>query len=67
MNSKIARILNGVLELSDEEKRELIEQLRELEEYPNLTEQEIRKSIVGNESYSVSLGPTPTACPCCGR
>lgn len=71
MNKNVARVLNGVLELTSSEKKDFIEQLIELEKYPNLTKQEIekslRKSIVAKESYSVSLGPTPTGCPCCGK
>ncbi|ENM3825846.1 hypothetical protein AB5A11_003639 [Vibrio cholerae] len=70
MNKNVARVLNGVMELTSEERKDFMEQLKELEKYPALTKQEIEKSLRKSvsESYNnVALGPTPTGCPCCGK
>ena len=71
MNKNVARVLNGIMKLNPDEKEEFLEQLGEFEKYPTLTkkgvEESLQKSVVTNESYSVSLGPTPTGCPCCGK
>ncbi|EGQ7759997.1 hypothetical protein [Vibrio cholerae] len=71
MNKNVARVINGIIKLTSDEKKEFLKQLGELEKYPTLTKKEVeeslQKSVVANESYSVSLGPTPTGCPCCGK
>lgn len=70
MNKKTAHVLQGFLSLSDEEKKEIIEQIEEYKKYPYLTKDSIEKSLnenFGMESHSISLGPSPNSCPCCGK
>jgi hypothetical protein len=68
MNKKAAHVLQGFLSLSDDDKKEVIKQIEEYKKYPYTTKEIIQKSI--NESFesnSISLGPSPNSCPCCGK
>ena len=70
MNKKTAHVLQGFLLLSDEEKKEIIEQIEEYKKYPITAKGLIQKSLkehFGMESHGISLGPSPNSCPCCGK
>jgi|26BtaG_2_1085354.scaffolds.fasta_scaffold38649_2 hypothetical protein len=69
MNKDIALVLQGFLALNDNEKKQFIEEIQGYTEYPYSTKDSIQKSITesfGLESNSISLGPSPNSCPCCG-
>jgi len=63
MTDNTRKVLNGFIELSDEEKQEFI---NELQKWSNLDFSERRRY---NESIqkSVDLGPLSSSCPCCGK
>jgi hypothetical protein len=65
MNAKVAKVLNGFIQLNDQEKQELIKTVQEYFKYPNSTEQEVRKFLT--ESNAITFGPAPSSCPCCGK
>jgi hypothetical protein len=72
MSNKLKLVLNGFLELADEDKAELHELIKDYDKYPATTKKNINESFaeVGLESRSKSLvnfGPSPTGCPCCGK
>ena len=72
MSKKLNLVLNGFLELSVEDKKELHQLIKDYDNYPATTEKNINESLteVGLESFSkstVNFGPSPTGCPCCGK
>lgn len=72
MSNKLKLVLNGFLELSDEDKKELHKLIENYDVYPATTEKNINESLseIALESRSKSLvnfGPSPTGCPCCGK
>lgn len=62
MDAKTARVLQGILSLTQEQRRQLMDAWQRYER----GSYEERKRL--SESYRVILGPaTPEGCPCCGR
>ena len=65
MKENVAKVLNGFIKLTDQEKQELIEQVKEYYSSPFSTKERVQKSL--NESHTINFGPAPSACPCCGK
>lgn len=76
MNDRSKKVIAGFLNLTSEERKEIIRMLKGYEALPHSTEIDLKKAI-GNESFSesrksfndstVNFGPRPEGCPCCGR
>jgi len=68
MDKKVALVLKGVTELTSAERQEFIAEINKLLK-GGLTEQIVRKSVMDSVqgSTKMTLGPSPTGCPCCGR
>lgn len=70
MNKNTARVLHGFFSLNHDEQKEVIEEIERYQESPDSTEHAVMDSI--NEKFglesstSISLGPSPNSCPCCG-
>ncbi|PST95153.1 hypothetical protein C9I87_10885 [Photobacterium iliopiscarium] len=76
MNDKIKFVLNGFKNLTTNEKKEFFKIIKDFNEYPILTEREIKKSIgmenlsegmTINKSNNIVFGPNPSGCSCCGK
>ena len=65
MNKNVAKVLNGFIKLTPDEKQELIKQVKEYYSHPFSTKEKVEKSI--SESNSITFGPAPSTCPCCGK
>ncbi len=69
MNKNTARVLQGFFSLNNDEQKEIMEEIERYQESPDSTESAVMDSInesFGLESNSISLGPSPNSCPCCG-
>ena len=68
MERKVALVLKGVTELSPTERQEFITEVNKLLQ-GGITEQIVRKSVNDSVlgSTRMTLGPSPSGCPCCGR
>ena len=69
MNKNTAHVLHGFFSLNDNEQKEVIEEIERYQESPDSTEHAVMDSInenFGIEANSISLGPSPNSCPCCG-
>lgn len=70
MNKNTARVLQGFFSLSSDDRKEVLEKIEKYKEYPFSTESAVMDSINENfgleSSNSISLGPSPNSCPCCG-
>lgn len=66
MEKRIARVLKGYIELSDNEKAELIRLFASLNSANFSERQTVTKSM--NDSLNrIDMGPVGAGCPCCGR
>jgi hypothetical protein len=63
MTDNTRRVLNGFIELSDDEKQEFVD---ELQKWSDLDFSE-RSRYQERVQKSVDLGPLSGACPCCGK
>jgi len=68
MERKVALVIKGVTELTPSERQEFIAEVNKLLQ-GGLNEQIVRKSVIDSVQGStrMTLGPSPTGCPCCGR
>lgn len=68
MERKVGLVLKGFTELNPQERQEFITEIIKLFQ-GGVTEQVIRKSIMDSVQGStrMTLGPSPTSCPCCGK
>ena len=74
MNAKIKHVLLGFKKLSKQDRKEFFEIIKNFEQYPYTTEDELNESI-GIEKFNekrimdstVNFGPAPGGCPCCGK
>jgi hypothetical protein len=60
---KAALVFNGWLPLDEVERQEILVQMQANELSDDSGKEEIRNTHVEN----LKTGPTPSACPCCGR
>ncbi|MEZ8778561.1 hypothetical protein AB6D85_13155 [Vibrio splendidus] len=76
MSDSVKFVLNGFRKLSDSEKREFFDIIKDFEDRPKTTSRKIKESIglehiseasVLNKSNSVVFGPSPSGCACCGK
>lgn len=65
VSKKVARVLRGVSELNDAERQEFIFSLIDLLS-GDITKSRVIKEDM-TKSLSVTFGPAPNTCPCCGR
>jgi len=63
MNDKVLAVINGFESLNEEERKQFIEDINKLLQ----GKRALRKSVIANESFTISLGPLQGGCPCCGR
>lgn len=62
MNKKTTQVFIGFLNLTDQEKNELIDQINRYQEGNSI----VRKSL--KETFRLELGPVSSSnCPCCGK
>ncbi len=65
MNTRVAAVLQGYVELTATERQEFVTEINRYIEgdfsIKRVVEQDIRKS------FSVQFGPAPQTCPCCGK
>lgn len=62
---KVAQVLKGVKALNDTERDEFVRRVNEL-----LSDDATKKRILNEDlfkSLSITFGPLPASCPCCGR
>lgn len=68
MKKKVAYVVNGFLELNEEDREELVRAINKYIE-GTVTEEALRRSfpesVLG--STRMTLGPSPNGCPCCGK
>lgn len=64
MNKNVLLVLQGFLNLSEDEKAELIKQIND---YYNTNDKATFKRDIGDKVKSVDLGPLSGGCKCCGR
>jgi hypothetical protein len=67
MEKPVAFVLNGYVELTTKQREEFVE---ELNKYIRGTTQDapLRKSIQESvRGTTMTFGPAPTGCPCCGK
>ena len=68
MRENVARALNVFLNLTDSEKSEMLEYLKEYPSYPHSTTGKIQKSLNETRVLGVTFGPAPgSTCPYCGK
>lgn len=76
MNDSVKFVLNGFRKLSETEKQEFFELIKDFDKYPNLTDSDIKdaigmenlsESITINKSNNIVFGPSPLGCTCCGK
>ncbi|ELJ8538675.1 hypothetical protein RUK46_003483 [Vibrio cholerae] len=76
MNDSVKFVLNGFRKLSEAEKREFFELIKDFNKYPHLTERDIKdaigienlsESMAINKSNNIVFGPSPSGCTCCGK
>lgn len=65
-SDEVESVLNGFIHLSDEEREEFLERISEYQETVIVRKREIAENVEKRVNQ-VYAGPTPTACPCCGR
>lgn len=65
VSKKVARVLQGVSELNDIERQEFIRSVNDLLS-GDITRSRVIKEDMA-KSLSVTFGPAPNTCPCCGR
>jgi hypothetical protein len=64
MSQKSDAVLNGLMELNEEERKEVLEALRNYEQqYTESAKRSAREDV----HAKVSLGPLTGGCPCCGK
>ena len=63
MNEQIAKVLRGFIKLSENEKREFVEEFNRYRNASSLDKPNIEKRI----EERASIGPKNTICTCCGR
>jgi hypothetical protein len=63
MKRQAALVFNGWLSLGEVERNEILGQMQAYELSDDSGKEEIRNTYVEN----LKTGPTPGACPCCGR
>lgn len=68
MERKVALVLKGFTELSPQQRQEVLQELGKIQT-GGMQEQLVRKSIGDSiqSSTTMTFGPAPTGCPCCGR
>jgi len=66
MNDKTAKVFNGWLALTVEERQKFNEALREYTEKPESGKAEFRESV-RKSATRMETGPLGKGCPCCGR
>ena len=66
MNEKTRKVFNGWLGLSNSERREFLEAIRDYDSANDSRKTEIRESI-RNSVTKMQTGPLGGGCPCCGR
>jgi hypothetical protein len=68
MERKVALVLKGFTELTPQQRQEVLKELGKIQT-GGMQEQLVRKSIGDSiqGSTTMTLGPSPTGCPCCGR
>lgn len=65
VSKKVARVLHGVSELNNLERQEFIRSVNDLLSSDLTKSRVIKEDMV--KSLSVTFGPAPNTCPCCGR
>ena len=66
MDTKVAKVLQGFLQLSDAEKTEFQKSLRDFAQGTDVVKRQLRESV--NASVTkMQTGPHGGTCPCCGR
>ena len=67
VSKRVAMVLKGFADLTAAERSIFVEKANDFQsndaEKKSVLTEEIRKSM----SLSVTLGPSPQSCPCCGR
>ena len=66
MNRRTARVVVGFLELTDDERREALDEIRNDMDILRKRTKSIRELEIDVQG-KVLLGPVATVCPCCGR
>lgn len=58
------RVLRGFLELSAQDRTELVSEVSKFLNSPVYLQESIRKSV---KADTISFAPAPGSCPCCGK
>ena len=67
ISSKVAVVLQGFIQLSQDERREFIDRLNELISGDAAKRKDLREEVL-RKSLTITFGPAPqNTCPCCGR
>ena len=65
VSKRVAMVLKGVSDLNETERSDFIQKVNEL-----LSNDYSKTSVLKEEisrTLSITLGPVPQSCPCCGR
>ncbi len=65
MNMRQKAVLKGFIQLSQQERNELVEELNKLQNPPTPNTRELLERSIKGEV--INFGPAPSGCPCCGR
>ena len=66
MTNNSTLVFKGFLELTDEEREEVIDAINDFYKKDFSTKRNIQESLQ-EKTASIILGPTGGGCPCCGR
>lgn len=68
MNTKTKRVFQGFIQLTEAEKKDLLDEIKKYTDgTPTQKRVIVEASLEDFRKSTVNFGPMPSGCPCCGK